>query len=54
MSYKELTGAIFSNNSLAKESRPQSRQQNQNQNQNQNHAHQHAEGSNFAYLEQEE
>ena len=52
MSYKELTGAIFSNNSLAKESRPQSRQQNQNQ--NQNHAHQHAEGSNFAYLEQEE
>ena len=51
LSYKELVGGIFGNNSLAKgeESRPQSAQKKQ-----QNNAHQHNQGSNFAFLEQEE
>lgn len=52
LSYKELVGAIFSNNSLSKgQERPQSRQQKPQQQQQQHH---HKEGSNFAFLEQDE
>jgi hypothetical protein len=51
LSYKELVGAIFSNNSLAKEARPESRQQPQ---QNQNQARKHNENSRFNFLEREE
>jgi hypothetical protein len=50
LSYKELVGGIFSNNSLTKEERPESRQQ-QNQNQG---PQRHAEGSKYSFIEREE
>jgi hypothetical protein len=49
LSYKELVGGIFGNNSLTKEDRPESRQQ-----QNQNKGPQRKEGSKLSFIEREE
>jgi hypothetical protein len=50
LSYKELVGSIFGNNSLAKDPRPESRQQPQ---QNQRKSG-HNENSRFSFIEREE
>ena len=50
LSYKELVGGIFGNNSLSQgqQARPQQQAPRQQQ------QHQHQEGSNFAFLERDE